>query len=272
MMRKVKPVEHNYNLVRQAEDTRDWKFAIPAAAELPPKIDLRKKCPPIFDQGKLGSCTANVGVAAYMMLKEFSDELSRLFLYYEERRLEGTTESDAGATMRSIGKALSKVGVCLEKLWPYVVENFDDDPPEKADADAAGRKASSYERLYGANAIKQYLVEKSLPVMIGIDIYTSFETAEVRKSGIVPVPDPEKEQLLGGHAVLIVGYDDQFGKTHSSGGFLEDLLDIFTSPKEDKNGYFIVRNSWGTGWGDDGYFYLPYLFVEQYAFDFWVLK
>lgn len=270
-------MSHIYNLQRQKEDARDLKLAAAEIAAIPDKVDLRDKCPPIFDQGNLGSCTANAGVAAYMMLKEISDEMSRLFLYYEERRLEGTTDTDAGANMRSIGKALNKVGVCMEPLWPYVEANYDDDPPEPADTDAAGRKVTAYRKLSNLESIKQYIASNGQPVMIGIEVYDSFEDNSAENTGIIPMPDPDKESLLGGHAVLIVGYDDNFGKTHKAGGILSDLISgivdkLTGSAGDEDNGYFIVRNSWGTDWGDDGYFYLPYAFVRKYAFDFWVIE
>lgn len=236
-------MKHIYNLQPQAEDLRDFKLAAAEAVKLPKKTDLRANCPPVFDQGMLGSCTANVGVAAYMMLKNFSNELSRLYLYYEERRLEGTTEKDVGATMRSIGKALNKTGVCLEPLWPYVAENYDDDPPENADSDAAGREIASYKMLDGVFAVKQYIASNNLPVMAGMKIYESFESAAVSQTGIAAVPDITKERLLGGHAVLIVGYDDDFGKTHTQASFFKKVLNIFIRPSENENGYLLCATA-----------------------------
>ena len=269
-------MKHVYNLTRQSEDERDLKLAYAEPAELPRKADLRDKCPPVFDQGKIGSCTANAGVAAYMMLKGTADAFSRLFLYYEERRLEGTTGSDAGATMRSIGKALYNAGVCGEPLWPYVEEKYDDDPPEEADKDADGRKIAAYRKLPGLDDIKKYIAASSLPVMIGMEVYESFESDAAEKTGVIPMPDTDKEALLGGHAVLVVGYDDDFGTsgTATCGFFCElliDLIDKLTGPS-DGDGCLIVRNSWGTGWGDKGYFYLPYAYVKKHAFDFWVIE
>ncbi len=264
-------MNHTYNLRRQKEDERDFKLAAPEAAQIPRRVDLREKCPPVFNQGALGSCTANAGVAAYMMLRGMSSALSRLFLYYEERRLEGTTGEDTGAEMRSIGKTLCKTGVCTETLWPYVIEKYNEDPPVEADTDAAGRRITAYKKLPGVTAIRQYIAKTGQPVMIGFEVYSSFETDEVEKTGVVPLPDTGKEDLLGGHAVLVVGYDDDFGKRAKYGGFLSELLRTFTGQGND-DGYFIVRNSWGQGWGDSGYFYLPYTFVRKYAFDFWVIE
>ncbi len=265
-------MKHMYNLKRQTEDQRDYKLTIDIPGKIPRKVDLRGKCPPVFNQGSLGSCTANAGVAAYMILKGTAEELSRLFLYFEERRLEGTTDQDAGANMRSIGKALNKAGVCRESLWPYLERHFADDPPDNADADAAYRKVTAYTKLANIAAIKQYIATLEQPVMIGFEVYESFEADAVAQTGKVPMPDTDKEQLLGGHAVLVVGYDDDFGKVSKYGGFLSDLFRKFTGLNADDDGYFIVRNSWGSDWGDGGYFYLPYAFVRQHAFDFWVIE
>ena len=261
---------HKYGVIPQEADGRDFKAAIFEAAALPDKVDLRYKCPPVFDQGSLGSCTANAGAGAYMMLAGEKEGLSRLFLYYQERVLEGTVSEDAGATMRSIGKALNKFGICSEPLWPYITDKFDDDPPDKADTDAAGRKISAYRSISGIEGIKKYLAAKEQPVMIGIQVYESFESEAVAKTGVVPAPDTGKDELLGGHAVLIVGYDDNFNK--KAGGFLPCLLGKLFETAKEKDGYFIFRNSWGADWGDGVYGYMPYSFVKKHAFDFWVIE
>lgn len=265
-------MSRQYPLKREKEDERDFKYAL-TESEIPDKVDLREFCPSVFDQGNLGSCTANAGAAAYMMLKKIDTELSRLFLYYEERRLEGTTDKDAGATMRSIGKALNKVGICTDELWPYIEENFDDDPPAEADSNALGHRIAAYKKLSSMLAIKQYIAEKHRPVLIGMQVYESFE--KVSHDGIVPMPDTSKEKLLGGHAVLVVGYDDNFKKQEKDWNLniFEKIIKIFFgSNEEDNKGYFIVRNSWGPDWGDKGYFYLPYTFMKKHAFDFWVIE
>lgn len=265
-------MSRQYPLKREEQDERDYKYIF-AKAELPEKVDLREFGPKVFDQGKLGSCTANAGTSAYMMLKKLNLELSRLFLYYEERRLEGNTEEDAGATMRSIGKALHKVGICTEKLWPYIEEKYNQSPPANANDDASNRKIAAYRKLSSITEIKHYLAEKNSPVLIGMEVYESFE--HVSKNGFVPMPDTINELKLGGHAVLVVGYDDNLKKQNKAWKFLNKLISIFSGTQNStkKNtGYFIVLNSWGTNWGDKGYFYLPYTFTEKHAFDFWVIE
>lgn len=239
-------MKRKYTLKRQLPDERDFTLSI-ANVKLPTSIDLRPLCPPVFDQGQLGSCSANAGVAAKMMLSKSNAMLSRLFLYYEERHIEGTINEDSGAQMRDIGKALQKYGVCNESSMPYVISSFTKAPTKSQLKAALKNKITSYHSVSGLNGVKTYLATFNQPVLIGMDVYDSFESDTVAKTGIVPMPDTTKEQLLGGHAVTAVGYDDS------------------------KN-VLIVRNSWGAKWGDAGYFYLPYDYLNKgYAYDFWVL-
>ena len=243
---------HKYGLIRQSEDARDLKLPHYAAKPLPRVVNLRTKCPPVFDQGALGSCTANAGATARMMLTAETAELSRLFLYYQERVLRGSEDTDSGASMRDICKALKKYGICEERLAPYDIEKFADRPSEKAYENALKYTIASYATFDGDSVddiqqIRRHLASARLPVLIGLDVYESFVTDSVTKTGIVPVPDTSREELLGGHAVLIVGYND-----------IRRVL--------------VVRNSWGTGWGDRGYFYLPYECVtRRIAYDAWTI-
>lgn len=263
---------HIFNLKRQPVDNRDLKLATFRAVSIPTKMDLRSKCPPVFDQGQLGSCTANAGVAARMMRDGISTTLSRLYLYYEERALEGTTGEDAGATMRSICKALHKSGVCPEAAWPYDAGKYADKPSDAA-TDAAGTykiavyKTFSNDGVDDVTQIKQYIATNNRPVLLGMEVYESMESDAVAKSGIVPMPG-KNESLLGGHAVLAVGYDDEFNYgTTCIGSILGALVGSSTK------GAFLVRNSWGADWGQEGYFWLPYAYVQKgLAYDFWVLE
>lgn len=258
---------HSYNLRRQDPDERDYKLAQVEPRELPKSVDLRIFCPPVFDQGNLGSCTAQAGVAAYMMLRGTADLFSRLFLYWKERYIEGTTDSDSGATMRSIGKALAKSGVCQEPLWPYVEEKYATTPAKPAESDASKNKIAKYIQLNGVNDIKAYISGNGQPVMIGMEVYDSFE--RVGNSGFVPMPNKSIEDLLGGHAILIVGYNDNLVPKVS---FWRCLLNTILGQTIPEPGYFICRNSWGN-WGDRGYFYLPYRFIRDgLAFDAWVIQ
>lgn len=221
-------------------------------APLPKLVDLRKNCPSVYDQGDLGSCTANAICAAYQFdqMKQKAKTIfmpSRLFLYYNERALEGTISTDAGAFISDGVKSISTTGICPETQWPYVISKFSTKPPTSCYNSAKSYKCSSYKQINGSlQQLKQGLAN-GFPIIFGMDIYDSFESLTVEKSGIVPMPAPT-EKLLGGHAMLIVGYDDS---------------------KQS----FIVRNSWGTSWGIQGYCYIPYAYLSNpnMASDFWSL-
>ena len=229
-----------YKLIADNLDLRDYIYraqSIIHPLELPSQVDLRALCSPIVDQGALGSCTANAivsGLREYLLLqgKLTWVALSRLFLYYEERLLEGTVQEDSGAMIRDGMKVLRTIGVCPEAEDQYDITKFTDPPTPQNILDAGQYKISQYHRVKDLTMLKVALTE-SQPVVIGIKVYSSFESAEVAHTGIVSMPNEENEELLGGHAVLVVGYDDA-------------------------RQWAIVRNSWGEKWGDKGYFYLPY--------------
>jgi C1A family cysteine protease len=234
-------------------DIRDYPMSLAAApASLPTKVDLRPQMPPIGDQGQLGSCTAWASLAAYryeldkQKLTDFDP--SELAQYYWTRVLEGTTTSDAGATIRDAIKVIAKTGVATEKLWPYTISKFNQAPPASAKQAASQHLALQYQSVpQNLNSVKSALAA-GFPVVIGISVYASFESSAVVHTGVVPMPSPT-EEFLGGHALLLVGYDDATRR-------------------------FTTRNSWGTGFGDHGYVYLPYSYVTspQLASDFWIIK
>lgn len=242
-----------YDLVKDKTDSRDLEYNKRHdvyAQLLPKKIDLRDKCSPIVDQGRLGSCTANAivsGLREFMLLNDSSkhfERLSRLFLYWWERELEGTVYRDSGASLRDGMKVLNKKGVCLESSWPYDIQTFENPPAQNEMIEAKNYTISGYQRIKSINEIKHALLINHL-VVFGMTVFESFET--VGADGIVPIPkDSEKE--LGGHAMCIVGYDDNFN-----------------------GGSFIVRNSWGATWGHAGYCYLSYS-VLKFMMDIWTVK
>jgi len=244
-------MQRKYLLKKDTPDLRDHIFysaSYKKAEQLPTKVDLQDKCSPIVDQGELGSCTANAiasGLREYLLKNKATwIALSRLFLYWEERNLEGTVNEDSGAEIRDGMKVLNKIGVCPEIDWPYDISTFTNTPTDKMVADAIPYKIVEYHRITSLEKLKAALAE-GLPVVIGIEVYESFESNAVSKTGIVPLPNTSTEKYLGGHAVLVVGYDD------------------------DKK-QMIVRNSWGTDWGDKGYFYLPYDYYSKgYVSDCW---
>ncbi|MEP6909122.1 MAG: C1 family peptidase [Actinomycetota bacterium] len=219
--------------------------------KLPKKVDLRSKMPPVYDQGELGSCTANAigGVFEFEQvqqgLKDFMP--SRLFIYYNERAMEGTIDTDSGAMIRDGIKSVAKVGVCTETTWAYDISKFTEKPPKKAYDEAGKHQALIYRRVLDNLHQMQGCLASGHPFVFGFSVYQSFMTAEVAKTGEVPLP-PRGEQLIGGHAVIAVGYDD-------------------------KTQRFIVRNSWGTGWGIKGYCTMPYGYLTDpgLARDFWAI-
>jgi C1A family cysteine protease len=242
-----------FGWVPDLPDARDFMYSAPEAVltKMPTKADLRPKMPKIYDQGELGSCTANAIGAAYEFeqvkegMKDFMP--SRLFIYYNERAMEGTVETDSGAMIRDGIKSVAKVGVCTETTWPYDIPRFTEKPPKTAYTEAKKHQAVVYRRVLGNLHQMQGCIAQGYPFVFGFSVYESFMSPEVAKTGQVPLP-PRGEQLIGGHAVLAVGYDDSIQS-------------------------FIVRNSWGTGWGIKGYFTMPYGYLTDpgLARDFWAI-
>ncbi|MCK9576265.1 MAG: C1 family peptidase [Clostridia bacterium] len=238
---------HVYTLQKDPEDERDFKFCVSAPVQLPDKVDLSNKCSPIVNQGTLNSCTANAigsGMFEYMWIKAGNviKNFSRLFLYYNERNMEGTVKQDCGAYIRDGMKTLCNDGICTEPSWPYIIRKFSKKPDNICYEEAVNYKILSYNRVQGQNQIKQCLAQGNC-IVAGIWVYESFESQEVASTGMVPMPE-STEKNLGGHAVLIVGYDDTVQR-------------------------FKLRNSWGNGWGDKGYFYIPYLVFDKLVMDMW---
>jgi C1A family cysteine protease len=246
-------------------DQRDFSYSAPyaIAAALPAKIDLRPGCPPVYDQGQLGTCTANAiaGAIGFDQMKLGKPQFtpSRLFIYYNERVMEGTSSSaDGGAQIRDGVKSVATLGACEEISWPYDDTNTDPAPcptcqyAQKPSADcyteAKQYRIKAYQRLNPAllNTLKGCLAS-GYPFIFGFTVYESFESDAVAQTGIVPMPGPD-EKTVGGHAVLAVGYDDSTSQ-------------------------FIVRNSWGPDWGIAGYFMMPYPYLinGQLADDFWTI-
>lgn len=174
---------------------------------------------------------------------------SRLFIYYNERAIEGSIAQDSGAQIRDGMKSINRQGVCDEKLWPYHIADFTKQPPRACYVAASKERALKYQRVaQNLEALKTALVKEQQPVVFGFSVYESFESEAVKKTGRMPMPK-EGEKLLGGHAVLCVGYDDA-----------EQM--------------FIVRNSWSSDWGMAGYFLMPYAFMldSSSASDFWIIE
>jgi C1A family cysteine protease len=247
-------VKRKYGWRPDKPDQRDHKFInMMDAAHLPGYVDLRSyACPVIYDQGNLGSCTgqAIAGAVEYDIIRQDIPTFipSRLFIYYNERALEGTVNEDAGAEIRDGIKVIASQGVCHEKLWPYDISRYTERPDDVAYTDALNYTGLSYRRIDSRflNNLKSALAQ-GFPFVCGIAVYESFESSYVANTGIVPMPHMN-EQFLGGHAVCCVGYRDSTQR-------------------------FIMRNSWGTSWGDKGYFTIPYTYLTNLnlADDFWTI-
>jgi C1A family cysteine protease len=245
-----------YGWVPDLPDARDHLYATPSRylSSLPVQVDLRPQCPPtVYDQGQLGSCTANAIAAAFEfdLLKQGAADFmpSRLFIYYNERAIEGTVNSDSGAMIRDGIKTVNKQGVCTEDLWKYDISVFAQKPPEQCYTEALQHQVTSYQRVPRLLNQMKGCLASGYPFVFGFSVYESFESEQVAKTGVVPMPSTATEQLLGGHAVLAVGYDDAEQR-------------------------FLVRNSWGDRWGMGGYFTMPYAYLtdRSLASDFWAIN
>ena len=249
-----------YGWIPDLPDHRDIMYAAPydVVKALPAKVDLTSKCPAVYDQGQIGSCTANAIAAAIefdRLKQKLADFLpSRLFIYYNEREMEGTLKSDSGAMIRDGIKSVAKQGECPEKMWPYDGSPFPPNPklakkpPRACYAEALKHKVLQYQRLTPISSQLKGCLASGYPFVFGFTVYESFESAQVARTGHAPMP-ASGEATVGGHAVMAVGYDDA-------------------------RQWFIVRNSWGTRWGMQGYFSLPsaYLTDPHLSSDFWTVR
>ena len=239
-------------------------------APLPAVVDLRPWASPVEDQGALGSCTAQAGagIIEYYEQKSFGHhvEASRLFLYKTTRNLM-KARGDSGAYLRSTMGAMVLFGVPPEPYWPYTdaEEGFDREPTAFCYAFAQNYKTLLYYRHDAAGATRAAVLEKvktylaaGHPAMFGFTVYSSISQAN--ETGLIPVPFG-RERIEGGHAVVAMGYDDDRTIANASGG-------------PPARGALLIRNSWGRSWGEKGYGWLPYAYVEKgLAEDFWsVLK
>ena len=244
---------HAFGWLRDIPYQRDHLMAL-APMALPKKVSLRKKMPPVFDKGQLGSCTANAiaGALEYEEKRqgEKTNRLSRLFIYYNERAMEGTVDSDAGASIRDGIKSVGKLGAPLEKLWPYNVDKFTWKPSKASYAEAVKHEALSYARVAQTTTALQRVLASGYAVVFGFTVYESFESQAVADSGRVPMPG-KGEKVLGGHAVVLAGYDNTSGPVA-----------------------WEVRNSWNADWGDKGYCWMPqsYLTKSNLSSDFWNIR
>lgn len=226
-------------------DSRDFVY-VQNNSTIKPFVDLRKWDSPVEDQGILGSCVGNAIASAYeLQVKHlYPDqfvELSRLFIYYNGRLLEGSVDKDTGVYIRDGFKAVKLYGICTEKLWPYHIDKFDDLPTPECYADAVKRKISNYQTLSTLRDMLETLSD-DVPIVTGMSVYKSFEFVDKNKP-LILMPT-KTETSINGHAVCIVGYD------------LNKHL-------------FLIKNSYGKDWGDQGYGWLPFEYIRTEGFEKW---
>lgn len=248
--------ERRFGWKHSLPDFRDrvlpMRDALKAPAPLPPKVDLRRHASRVSDQGALGSCVGHAvaGMLEYEVRANAGPrklyQFSELFIYLQARIVENTVNEDAGCEIRDAVKACSKVGAAQEKFWPYVIDKFDQPAPANAYADAAKHKVVEYRKVPQTVDDICAALAGGHPVVFGVMVYENFESDEVAKTGIVPMPSGRD---LGGHALLMVGYD---------------------RPKQ----RFLVRNSWSSKWGQAGHCWMPFPYIASpdLASDLWTVS
>jgi len=271
MSKKQNPITQRkiarYGWSPDLPDQRDHLFSapLPKLGPLPAKVDLRKQCPKVYDQGQIGSCTANAiaGAIEFDLRKQKLADFvpSRLFIYFNERNMEHSVPLDNGAQIRDGVKSANKLGVCPETEWTYDDTPADPNtnvwpsgakpaqrPTPDCYKDALNHQVVSYQRVNRDLAQMKGCLAAGYPFVFGFTVYDAFESAAVAKTGVLNMPT-SAEEVVGGHAVLAVGYDDVAQR-------------------------FIVRNSWGAKWGQKGYFTMPYayLITANLASDYWTIR
>ncbi len=241
---------HNIRKYKLVPDLVDWRdrYYDYANSDIKESVDMRSMASGVQSQKDLGSCTAQAIVAAYELLlkrerpNEFVD-LSPLFVYYNARYEEGTINEDAGAYIRDALKAVDHYGICTESIWPYDINKFTIKPPPEAYNNAKKYRIKKYKRLSHLDSILEAL-SKSHPVIAGIIVYSGFENI-TGDNPVLPMPT-DTEQELGAHAILLVGYD--------------------LARRQ-----ILAQNSFGSSWGQGGYFWIPFDYLGQDLTDAWTI-
>ena len=249
--------KYRYTLKPSAPILKYHKWTLESKS-LPTSVNLVNKyqCP-IFDQQTLGSCTANSISAAFSYEYHYQHNIlyipSRLFIYYNERVLEGTVSTDSGASLSDGVSVIEKLGTCPETIWPYDISQYAVKPPEICYTDGLKEIATLCKPVSPTlNDIKRGLSEGH-PIIFGMQVPSYLEN--ISSNGFfVPTADNNNQEILGGHAIVFCAYNDDL-----------EYAGI--------KGFLTVRNSWGTAWGDKGYFYMPYDFLKTgYVSDLWMIE
>lgn len=244
-------LRHVRGWIPDTRDHRDLLMAADPAVTLPTAASLRPVCPPIRDQGQLGTCTANSSLEGmgflYTKTGTVDPLLSRLFCYYYSRKIEGTPPTeDSGCQIRDVMSALATYGAPPESVWPYIEDQFSTEPSHDAFIAAQVHKLLFYYRCPNLFTMKSSIAQ-GYPVVMGFSVPENMMSDACASTGIVNYPGPT-EGFDGGHAVLAVGYDDVTQRV-------------------------CFQNSWGTSWGDGGFGYLPYaMFDNNFVTDCWTLR
>ena len=235
----------------EKQNSKDKKYSASRDRQLPPNVDLRSYMTPVENQGNSNSCTANAMAGAYEYLTNRilgqSADVSRLFIYYNARELDGDCSQDQGTYLKSCVKVLRKHGACSENTWSFNLDQILEQPPKKAYKEAANFRVEDAARVEIDLHTMQSCLAEGYPFAFGLQLFSSFQQAG--STGLVPMPDPDNEKHDGGHAMLCVGYSDA-------------------------DQVFIVRNSWGTDWGEQGYCYIPYDYMTKpdLIHDCWTIR
>jgi C1A family cysteine protease len=215
-------------------------------------VDLRPNCPPVYRQGGLSACTAFAGAKGVLEIERRTHgypapEMSALYLYYYERVAEKDVKADDGAILADAAYVLLKRGCATDETMPYNTKAFATPPSQIAEAEAGDYRVTNVKQVFTTSDMMQEL-DTGHPVLIGLTLYRSFGSLETTYTGMVSLPNlPERDQPIGFHAAVLVGYD------------IETKL-------------FLVRNSWGSNWGANGYCYVPFDYIEHYSFSGWSIR
>jgi len=246
---------YSFGWLPDSPDARDYRYAViraTPAANLLDVVDMRNLMPAVEDQGRFSSCVANALTSAIEFLqlkagKKHEHNASRMFVYYNARALDNLQNQDGGCMIRSAIKSTVSSGDCRENKWQYTAANLYKKPGFLARWNAQTHLVTDYHRVEpgSTDELKAALTE-GYPVVFGTRLYGSF--MNVGKDGMVPMPDEAADRPVGQHAMLLCGYN----ATH-----------------------FMVLNSWGKGWGDNGYCYIPceyFIKYKDFSQDFWVVN
>lgn len=230
-----------YRYRASIEDIRDFVYK-PSNQSLPENVDLRPWDSLVEDQLYLGSCSGQAVSSAYelstkKLYPQQFVELSELFIYYNSRVLEGTVEEDSGATLRNSFKGLKQWGVCTDELWPYDITKFTVQPTPECYRNAASRKIPQYNRVITVSDMMDALYS-GYPIVVGLEIFSSFLNLDA--ANYIMTASGYND---GYHAMTLVGYNDN---------------------------YFIVKNSYGSEWGLNGYCNMPFEYASQYVYEGWI--